>query len=131
MVTAWKSIPQFHDGCKLLAVNALYVYGAAADVFIIIAPDSVHVNTGEIANLESYKTRVWCGVEQFANFSAHSREAMFIMTSDQLEPMTNSWMSEVVCIFDAQMICCRLQHTGMNKCDRRVSCCRCLVSGPS
>ena len=25
------SIPQFHGGCKLLAVNSIYVYAAAAD----------------------------------------------------------------------------------------------------
>ena len=43
------SIPQFHDGCKLLAVNSLYVYETAADGFIIIAPDFVHANTGAIA----------------------------------------------------------------------------------
>ena len=41
------SIPQFHNGCKLLAVNSLYVYATAADEFTIIAPDSVHVSTGE------------------------------------------------------------------------------------
>ena len=43
------SIPQFHNGCKLLAVNSLYVYETAADGFIIIAPDFVNVNTGAIA----------------------------------------------------------------------------------
>ena len=31
------SIPQFHDGCKVLAVNSLYVYATAADILEAIA----------------------------------------------------------------------------------------------
>ena len=102
------SIPQFHDGCKLLAVNSFYVYATAADTLIIIAPDSVHANTGEVANLESYKTRVWCRVEQVVHLSAHSLETMFIMSGDHCVLMTDSLMGESVCIFDAQMTWCRL-----------------------
>ena len=33
------SIPQFHAGCKLIAVNSPYVYASAADGFLSIASD--------------------------------------------------------------------------------------------
>ena len=37
------SISQFHDVCKLLAVNSLSAYATAADGFIFIAPVSVQL----------------------------------------------------------------------------------------
>ena len=42
------SIPEFHNGCKLLIVNSLYVYATAVDGFIIAAPDFVFVSTGVV-----------------------------------------------------------------------------------
>ena len=112
------SIPQNHDDCKLLAVNSLYAYATSANALIIIAPESTHMNTGDIANLESYKSRVWCRVEQVAHMSVRGLDTMFIMTGDQLTPVTDTWMSQVVRIFEAQMTCCRLKHNSRNQCDQ-------------
>jgi len=51
------SIPQKHRGIQLLAINSLYVYAYSVDVLIIIAPETVHQQTGQKLGIDSYKNR--------------------------------------------------------------------------
>lgn len=112
------SIPQLHHAIKSLAVNSLYTYATAADVFIVIAPNSKHENTHEPTNLHSYKSRIWCRVEQIAHVCSHGLESMFVKVPDGLTQLEEAWFQEVVRIFDADMTCCRLKHQGLDHCDK-------------
>eukprot|EP00928_Gymnodinium_smaydae_P063266 TRINITY_DN46907_c0_g1_i1.p1 TRINITY_DN46907_c0_g1~~TRINITY_DN46907_c0_g1_i1.p1 ORF type:complete len:895 (-),score=73.23 TRINITY_DN46907_c0_g1_i1:74-2701(-) len=112
------SIPQCHAGIQTLAVNSLYAYATAADALIIIAPTSFHENTKEVADLESYKSRVWTRVEQLAHCAAHGLSTIWVAERDRLELVSTDWVQDIVCIFDAQMTCCRKNHVGSDRCDK-------------
>merc|ERR1711957_310721 len=40
------------------------------------------------------------------------------MRGDRLEPLSERWMHDVVRVFEAELICCRLLHTNQAICDR-------------
>lgn len=112
-------IPQLHEDLKSLAVSSLYCYASAASALIIICPTSLHEQTGETADAQSYKSRVWCRAEQLAHFSRAGIGNMYICTSaEQLEPCNMEWIQDVVCVFGGEMTCCRLQHPHDQSCDR-------------
>lgn len=117
------SIPQCHPALKQLAVYSLYVYAGLSDYLLIIAPPSVHDNTKQIADADSYKSRVWCRAEQLAHFCKSGMSTMFLCTSQDghLEPLSADWITAVVRVFDGEMTCCRLLHElngTMMKCDK-------------
>ncbi|CAE7701081.1 unnamed protein product [Symbiodinium sp. CCMP2456] len=112
------SIPQYHKGVQLLAVNSLYTYASSADALLIVAPDSVHAETGQVANLQTYKSRVWTRMEQIAHMTAHDLGSMLIFSETGLEPVTEQWVRDVVRLFDGEMTCCRLNHHGKDICDK-------------
>ncbi|CAE7713700.1 unnamed protein product [Symbiodinium microadriaticum] len=112
------SIPQHHKGVQLLAVNSLYTYASSADALLIVAPDSVHAETGQVANLQTYKSRVWTRMEQIAHLTAHDLSSMLISSETGLEPVTEQWVRDVVRLFDGEMTCCRLNHHGKDICDK-------------
>lgn len=112
------SIPQHHKGVQLLAVKSLYTYASSADALLIVAPDSVHAETGQVANLQTYKSRVWTRMEQIAHLTAHDLGSMLISSETGLEPVTEQWVRDVVRLFDGEMTCCRLNHHGKDICDK-------------
>eukprot|EP00439_Symbiodinium_sp_Y106_P058109 s2908_g8.t1 len=80
------SIPQKHRGVQVLAINSLYVYASSVDALIIIAPPTLHEQTGQPLGLDTYKTRVWTRVEQVAHLSAHGIDSLFFYKPTGLEP---------------------------------------------
>jgi len=114
------SIPQANRHVQKLAINSIYIFAAAVDALIIIAPDSFHRDTGEACGLVSYKSRVWTRIEQIAHVAAHCVSSVFIKMMDSLQPIDDSWLSTFVSIFDASMTCCRLKHEHQTYCDKEL-----------
>jgi len=112
------SIPQCHPTMKSLAVNSLYVYASRADHMVIIGPTSVHASTGQKADLESYKQRVWCRAEQMAHCCNNSLETMYLATEGGLQAVPKDWMKAVCQVFNGDMTCCRLKHPRGSMCDK-------------
>ncbi len=56
-------------------------------------------------------------MEQVAHCSAHGFDSMFIEDPEGLEQVTHDWLRDVVCIFEAQLTCCRLKHPAQDSCD--------------
>lgn len=114
------SIPQLNKGVQRLAVNSLYTYASAVDATIIVAPESRHEGTGEFANLETYKSRVWTRVEQVAHVAAHGLDSLYIAATGgkRLECASEAWLKDVVDIFSGSMTCCRLEHAHQDHCDK-------------
>ena len=43
---------------------------------------------------------------------------MFVEAPGGLRQVTREWIGTVVCIFDANLTCCRLKHQNQDSCDR-------------
>eukprot|EP00440_Ansanella_granifera_P046637 gb/GFBE01050506.1/.p1 GENE.gb/GFBE01050506.1/~~gb/GFBE01050506.1/.p1 ORF type:complete len:694 (+),score=174.43 gb/GFBE01050506.1/:1-2082(+) len=112
------AIPQCNREMQQLAVYSLYIYASKVNELIIIAPDSVHSDTGEVANAATYKSRVWTRVEQLAVLISSSPESIKMWKPTGLEQVGDEWLRSVVSIFDADMTCCRLKHKGLMSCDK-------------
>lgn len=112
------SIPQCHKGMQELAINSLYVYAASTSALVVVAPDSQHEGTHAPANLESYRQRVWCRIEQVAMFAEIGIENMFIASDSGLQQLDFNFLSESLAIFDAKMTCCRRKHEQQSYCDK-------------
>jgi len=113
------AIPQRNPSLKSLAVNSLYTYARQADALVIISPESTHENLGVPAGTESYKSRVWCRVEQMAFFCAKGAASMLhVISPGQVSNVPDNWMDEVAIIFDGEMTCCRLKHPNGQECDK-------------
>jgi hypothetical protein len=112
------SIPQCAEHLRRLAANTLYMYASLSSVMVIIAPDGVHEDTGEVSGLDSYLLRVWTRIEQLAHFCANGSQNMCYMRKTGLEYIKDDWIEGVVNIFDGKLTCCRQKHPNGGPCDR-------------
>eukprot|EP00930_Biecheleria_cincta_P014885 TRINITY_DN12612_c1_g1_i1.p1 TRINITY_DN12612_c1_g1~~TRINITY_DN12612_c1_g1_i1.p1 ORF type:complete len:712 (-),score=115.65 TRINITY_DN12612_c1_g1_i1:185-2320(-) len=112
------AIPQCNREMQQLAVYSLYIYASKVHALIIIAPESTHENTGQKADLETYKSRVWTRVEQVANLISNSKDVIFIWSPEGLSQVGDAWIQDIIGIFDAEMTCCRLKHVNQRICDK-------------
>eukprot|EP00929_Paragymnodinium_shiwhaense_P088954 TRINITY_DN49244_c0_g2_i1.p1 TRINITY_DN49244_c0_g2~~TRINITY_DN49244_c0_g2_i1.p1 ORF type:complete len:1102 (+),score=105.99 TRINITY_DN49244_c0_g2_i1:203-3508(+) len=113
-------IPQANDYSKALAVDSLYVYASKADYLVVICPEGLHEQTAEPLGINSYKSRIFCRVEQLAHFSCRGLGGMWVSTRvGELLPVCLNWLSDVVQIFEGDLTCCRLGHPGKRECDMK------------
>ena len=61
------SIPQANRKLQILAINTIAMYCATAHAFIICAPRTVHKDTNQGCDTESYQRRMWCRCEQLCH----------------------------------------------------------------
>lgn len=113
------SIPQINACQKSLAVNSLYTYAGMATYLVIVSPDSIHKELKTVANVLSYKERVWCRAEQLAFYCFNGRARMFLALLERLEKVPDNWMDDVACVFNGSMTCCSQKHKGGAPCDRQ------------
>ena len=110
------SITQQKQKLKALAVNSLCTYASQADAMIIVAPDSQH-HKKILANLQTYKCRVWTRAEQVSFFTKSGASKMFIITENFGE-VPEGWMADVAALFEGDMTCCTRKHQGGGPCDK-------------
>lgn len=53
------SIPQKNLNMRLAAINTLGVFSSLAKYFVVIAPETVHKDTGAPMNKRTYQRRGW------------------------------------------------------------------------
>ena len=75
------SIPQSIRRVQLLAIQSLANYAAAANAFIICAPDVVHADTHKKCDIHSYNRRMWCRLEQLCHMLRKGTASMWIATT--------------------------------------------------
>lgn len=74
------SVPQVHRGLMETAVSSLPVYASRADLFVILAPESVH-ESGTVCGLRSYFRRGWCRAEVLAKVCESGLSRTYILSS--------------------------------------------------
>ena len=75
------SIPQAIRRVQLLAIQSLANYAAAANAFIICAPEVVHADTHKKCDLHTYNRRMWCRLEQLCHMLRKGTAGMWVATS--------------------------------------------------
>eukprot|EP00929_Paragymnodinium_shiwhaense_P032457 TRINITY_DN17980_c0_g2_i1.p1 TRINITY_DN17980_c0_g2~~TRINITY_DN17980_c0_g2_i1.p1 ORF type:complete len:351 (-),score=29.01 TRINITY_DN17980_c0_g2_i1:67-1119(-) len=115
------SIPQANVECKALAVASLYVYASQSDYMVVVCPQAVHEDSGELSGPEAVKSRLWCRVEQVAHCCNNGLQGMYTCTEDQ-DPVsiTKDWIRDVMHVFDGELTCCRKCYPDGGQCDREL-----------
>jgi len=112
------SVPQVDAPTKEAAIESIHAYARAADVMVVVCPDSVHETTGKKADRESVKRRFWCRMEQFAFGCQQGTGRMYLHDGRDFQPIPDDWMDSVCCVCDGDATCCRLGHSGCCGCDK-------------
>jgi len=117
----YSSIPQANPSTQNLAIRSLAAYASSATYFIIVAPDTPHVDLDEMCDLDTYQKRMWCRAEQVCHSMRNGTEGMYISTgaSNPLALVHPDHFTESLHVFEGELTCCRLEHKGMVSCDRQ------------
>ena len=101
------SIPQANMNMRLAAINTLGVFSSLAQYFVVVAPDSVHKDTGQPVNKASYQRRGWCRLEQWGHMCKSGMENMYFYKDNQLiavddtpEDKGSDWFEESILVFE-------------------------------
>jgi len=99
------AIPQSNESEQLEAIKSLPGYVSCATAFVIVAPTVRHSNKEEDCDLQSYRNRMWCRVEQLCFLMAKSADAMFVATGEDagsIAPASQDtgWLRENLYVFE-------------------------------
>ena len=99
------SIPQANRAEQRLAITSLPAFSACCDVFVVVAPEATHADTGKTCSEATYKKRAWCRAEIFSFWARHGADDMYMLSSDghlnQLEIKDDD-----LAVFGGEMTCC-------------------------
>jgi len=102
---------------NLAAVQSIPAYVERSDYFWILVPNARHVDMGEACDLNTYRGRGWCRLEEWANFlSRRQKMPLVVGSKPQLETigMIDHMMTtlgrpeKAPC--NGDFSCCRLGH---------------------
>lgn len=114
------SISQKHRGLQALAIGALPVYASAADIFTIIAPDTIHHDNESKCDHFTYNMRGWCRAEMLSKICASGLKNMYLVSGDgnHTKPVTDDTPLNFQ-LFKGDFSCCQLKHSiGDGTCDK-------------
>jgi len=85
------SMPQKNTTMQRLAIRSLPAYVASSHAFVICAPDVPHAQrSNQMCNLETYRQRMWCRVEQLSFMLSLGPEQMYVVKGpDELQPVAH------------------------------------------
>ena len=114
-------IPQANPSTQNLAIRSLAAYASSATYFVIIAPETDHADLDDQCDLDTYQRRMWCRAEQVCHSMRNGTDGMYLAIDDSspVVPVANDFFTESLHVFNGELTCCRLEHKGMNACDRQ------------
>ena len=107
-VVDYSSIPQKNTSAQLAAIDSIANYAALSKYFIVVAPETIHCNTGLRCNAQTYLGRGWCRLEQWAGMSASTKtDHMYLYEAGDLHRLSDrqSWIEESVNVFTGNFTC--------------------------
>jgi len=95
------SIPQLNVHLKRAAIASIAVYAAVCRFFLVIAPETYHVDTGAPIGPDSYSRRGWTRVEQWSNLAMGGLSNAFLLRDGALQPLASNpeWVRASVQVF--------------------------------
>jgi len=104
----YSSIPQKNKSAQLAAIDSIANYAALSKYFIVVAPETIHCNTGLRCDAQTYLGRGWCRLEQWAGMSASTKtDHMYLYEAGDLHRLSDrqSWIEESVNVFTGNFTC--------------------------
>lgn len=77
------SIPQTDKKALHKAVQSIPRYIERCSFFFVVAPQSRHEDTGDVCDLETWRTRGWCRLEMWANYLAIEHLCPIVITEKE------------------------------------------------
>mmetsp|Transcript_2156 Transcript_2156/g.6215 ORF Transcript_2156/g.6215 Transcript_2156/m.6215 type:complete len:155 (+) Transcript_2156:4043-4507(+) len=71
------SIPQSNEATKALAIGAIALFAATTSHFVACAPETLHLDTGLLCSRDTYLSRGWCRLEQWAFMLANGTDSIY------------------------------------------------------
>jgi len=65
---------------QALAIHSIPYYIERSAFFFVVAPEAKHADTGEVCDLESWRARGWCRLEEYANYLSITTMPAVIIT---------------------------------------------------
>jgi len=121
----YHSVPQLNKHTQALAIKTLPIFAYLASLFVVIAPECVHADTGSQCNFRTYQRRMWCRAEAFSFCCRRGVQDMYIadekMNKDgsiSLSKLGEATVNDTILVFEGECTCCARNHHNMAKCDK-------------
>ena len=98
------SIPQACKYTQTLSISSLAVYASHLRYFVIVTPDTIHVDKSTACDYATYSRRGWCRLEQWARLVAEGTVDLFKWSGDELE-LAFDEQHEKQAMVDSMMVC--------------------------
>eukprot|EP00929_Paragymnodinium_shiwhaense_P086771 TRINITY_DN47209_c0_g1_i1.p1 TRINITY_DN47209_c0_g1~~TRINITY_DN47209_c0_g1_i1.p1 ORF type:complete len:941 (-),score=200.64 TRINITY_DN47209_c0_g1_i1:132-2954(-) len=115
------SIAQEHRNMQVLAISSLPVYSAESDAFVIVAPTTMHCDTGMECNATTYSLRGWCRAEMLSKVCSTGLAHMYIIERLEagIEPVRGGVLASLdMNVFEGDFSCCSIGHQSCSRCDK-------------
>ena len=102
------SVPQKNKALQAFAISSLPTYASTCDVFVVIAPPTIHRDTRVACDEASYRARTWCRAEVMSCWARNGAETMYMCNGDNLERFDVN--AEALDVFGGGLTCCTRCH---------------------
>merc|ERR1712003_227575 len=79
----YHSVPQLSKQLQTLAIKTLPFFASLSSIFVIVAPETVHDDTGIVCDFSSYKKRMWCRAEVFSYYCHRGVSQMYLASEGE------------------------------------------------
>jgi len=115
------SISQVNRSAQALCINSLPLFASVADAFVMVAPQTEHIDTELPCDWETYSRRGWCRAEILCKVCASGVSNMYIAKeASKLETLSVQKFKEMsISVFEGDFSCCALGHPNGSACDKK------------
>jgi len=102
------SISQRNERARLAAIDSLGVFSSLCKHFVVVAPPTVHADTGLECSLSTYSRRGWCRLEQWAHLCMSGIQEMYyydpaagrLVALDSPELEVSNWIVDSLMVYE-------------------------------
>lgn len=110
------SVPQKNKSLQAFAISSLPTYASVCDIFVVIAPPTMHQDTCIACDEGSYRARAWCRAEVMSCWARNGSETMYMCNGDTIERFDVN--AEAWDVFGGGLTCCTRGHLDGDPCDK-------------
>ncbi|CAH0367402.1 unnamed protein product [Pelagomonas calceolata] len=114
------SIPQVNRSSQRLAVASLPTFASCCSIFVVVAPDATHADTGCVCDSKTFRRRAWCRAELTACWARNGSDGMYYSTNSGLKPLAPNRPRDALDVFGGDLTCCAKCHPDGQACDKEL-----------
>lgn len=105
------------DSPQVRAIRSIPHYIERASFFFVIAPPALHADTGEVCDLETWRGRGWCRLEECANYLSITTMSPIFLTGEKqvhVQHLEDYWIhvanTREGAVGCGKFTCCAMNH---------------------